>query len=638
VHSRGGDEQSLAELLAKRGLLTLTQVRNVEDKARAWRSGFTATLLALDLVDPGTLARAIAETTDLQLLDERAVPFDPAFAEPDDLAFFVRHSVLPWRRLGGRALIAVVNPYTAQNALDEALSGEAYTMCVTTRPALVRALLSAQGERQVRSAVDHLSSKYPAFSARSGLTLAQSLVLVMSVAGIGWGFSAAPATSLWAAAILAGAFYIAAMIFRLFLMLVSLWPFGRKSRGPGVLPLGDLPHYSVLVALHDEADVVRYTAEALGRLDYPSTKLDILFLLEESDHRTRAACEALALDGRFTMLVVPNRKPRTKPKACNFGLAFARGDYVVLYDAEDRPEPDQLLVALEEFARSPPEVACIQARLNFYNARENWLTSQFALEFAIWFQFVLPGLERLGLPIPLGGTSNHFRVDALRAAGGWDAHNVTEDADLGIRFTRLGHRVRTLPSMTAEEANCALPNWIHQRSRWLKGYLQTFLVHMRRPGRLWHELGAGGFVSFVLLLGGAVLSPILHLAFWGSLAAHYLGAPVLAGLSWTQLFAPWNLVVIIVGNGAAILCGLIAALQSDFRGLDRPALAINAFAMPVYWFLIAFAVVKGFFSYFSRPFYWAKTKHGISRISPRDFERRHYADRRIRSRARSGQA
>lgn len=192
--------------------------------------------------------------------------------------------------------------------------------------------------------------------------------------------------------------------------------------------------------------------------------------------------------------------------------------------------------------------------------------------------------------------------------------------------------------MTAEEANCALPNWIHQRSRWLKGYLQTYLVHMRRPGRLWRELGPAGFISFQLLLGGAVLSPLLHLAFWGSLVAHYLGAPILLGLDWSQLWTPWNLLVLLAGNGTAILCGLIAALQSDFRGLDRPALALNAFAMPIYWFLIAFAVVKGIFSYFGRPFYWAKTKHGISRVSPRDVEGRRYADRRVKARERSGQA
>lgn len=635
--SAGGGEQSLAGLLTARGLLTSAQVREVGEKARAWRSGFTETLLALGLVDPGELARAIADSAGLPLLDPRADPLDPAFAEPGDLAFFVRHRLLPWRRSGGRALIAVVNPFTARKALDEELSGEPYAMRVITQRTLTEALISAQRDRQVRAAVDRLGQRLPEFSARSGLTIAQLFAFALLAGAVGWGFHDAPAASLSIVAVLAGVFYIATMAFRLFLMLAGLWPRGRR-RGAATAAAGDLPHYSVLVALHNEADIVRHTAEAIGRLDYPWTRLDVLFLLEEADTRTRAACEALGLDGRFTLLVVPNKKPRTKPKACNFGLAFARGDYVVLYDAEDRPEPDQLLLALEEFARRPRNVACLQARLNFYNARENWLTSQFALEFAIWFQFILPGLERLGLPIPLGGTSNHFRVEALRAAGGWDAHNVTEDADLGIRFARLGYRVRTLSSMTAEEANCALPNWIHQRSRWLKGYLQTYLVHMRRPGRLWRELAPAGFISFQLLLGGAVLSPLLHLAFWGSLVAHYLGAPILLGLDWSQLWTPWNLLVLLAGNGTAILCGLIAALQSDFRGLDRPALALNAFAMPIYWFLIAFAVVKGIFSYFGRPFYWAKTKHGISRVSPRDVEGRRYADRRVKARERSGQA
>jgi cellulose synthase/poly-beta-1,6-N-acetylglucosamine synthase-like glycosyltransferase len=608
-------ERSVLGALNARGLLSLAQIQQIERCAAQWHAGLIETLLALRLIDPPALAEALASTTGLQLLSEPAAPLDPDFAEPGDLDFFVRHQVLPWRREQGHAVIAVVNPYTAEPALDEELAGEPYVMRITTKGAFNDALLRAHGDRQVGEATDRLVNTFPALCARSGLTFAQILWIMLLLGGAAWGFSWAPGISLAIAALLAGIFYITSTLFRLVLVLVSLLPRRREqSASHDGLELGGLPHYSVLVALHDEADLVEHTVEAIGRLDYPWTKLDILLLLEESDLRTRAACAALPLDGRFSVLVVPNRKPRTKPKACNFGLAFARGDFVAIYDAEDRPAPDQLLRALAQFRHSSPDVACMQARLNFYNARENWLTSQFALEFAIWFQFILPGLERLNLPIPLGGTSNHFRRESLRAVGGWDAHNVTEDADIGIRMSRLGLRTNTLASATAEEANCALPNWIHQRSRWLKGYLQTYLVHMRRPSHLWRDLGPAGFLSFQLLIGGAVLSPVLHLLFWIGLSAHLAGAPVMVGLNWALLFTRWNLIVLIVGNGAAILCGLIASMQSDFRGLNRPGLALSAISMPIYWFLIAFAAVKGLFSYLSRPFYWAKTRHGISRV------------------------
>ena len=179
--------------------------------------------------------------------------------------------------------------------------------------------------------------------------------------------------------------------------------------------------------------------------------------------------------------VVPPSHPQTKPKACNFALRFARGEYLVVYDAEDRPEPDQLRKVVATFRRSPPNTACLQCRLNYYNVNENWLTRMFTLDYALWFDQMLPGLERLGMPIPLGGTSNHFRIDVLRELHAWDPFNVTEDADLGIRLGQKGYRVGIVDSTTFEEASCRAGQWMRQRSRWMKGYMQTLLVHTRRP-------------------------------------------------------------------------------------------------------------------------------------------------------------
>jgi len=237
-----------------------------------------------------------------------------------------------------------------------------------------------------------------------------------------------------------------------------------------------LPIYTVLVPLYREANIVPQLAESLRRLEYPAAKLDCKLVVEEDDQETREAARAAAADGFFDVIVVPKGEPRTKPRACNYGLQFARGEFLVIYDAEDRPEPDQLKKALHAFDAGPPELACVQARLNFFNARECWITRMFALDYSLWFDFLLPGLDRLHIPMPLGGTSNHFKVDALRAIYGWDPFNVTEDADLGIRLARLGLRVKTLDSTTYEEATNTAGNWLRQRTRWLKGYMQTWLV------------------------------------------------------------------------------------------------------------------------------------------------------------------
>ena len=249
----------------------------------------------------------------------------------------------------------------------------------------------------------------------------------------------------------------------------------RPSRaGPAAIrevrpaPDDDVPSYSILVPLYDEVAALPYLVAALSALDYPRSRLEILLVLEAHDRATREAAAALQLPAHFKFIVVPPGGPQTKPKALNYALELVRGDYVVVFDAEDRPEPGQLRAALAAFQVGHPDLACLQARLNIYNPRDSLLTRQFTLEYSALFDAVLPALERLSLPLPLGGTSNHFPTALLRQAGGWDPYNVTEDADLGIRLARLGFKTATLPSTTWEEAPDRLGNWFGQRSRWFR--------------------------------------------------------------------------------------------------------------------------------------------------------------------------
>lgn len=198
----------------------------------------------------------------------------------------------------------------------------------------------------------------------------------------------------------------------------------------------------------------------------------------------------------------------------NFALGFTRGSIIGIYDAEDRPDPDQLQRVARHFARAGPDVACLQGALDYYNTGSNWMARCFTLEYASWFRVILPGLSHLGLVVPLGGTTLFLRRHAIEEVGGWDAHNVTEDADLGIRLARRGYRTELIATVTQEEANARPWPWIRQRTRWLKGYAMTWLVHSRNPARLWRDLGAWRFLGLQILLFGTLSQFLLAPVFW----------------------------------------------------------------------------------------------------------------------------
>ena len=284
----------------------------------------------------------------------------------------------------------------------------------------------------------------------------------------------------------------------------------------------DLPTYTILVPMFREPEVLPILAGAIRRLDYPLAKLDVKLVLEEGDQETIDAAKRLGLESIFEIVRVPPSQPQTKPKACNYALSFARGELLVIYDAEDKPEPDQLKKAVVGFRKSPENTACLQARLNYFNADENWLTRLFTIDYSLWFDFMLPALDYLKMPIPLGGTSNHFRTEVLRELRAWDPYNVTEDADLGVRLTQEGYRVGVINSTTFEEANVSVGNWIRQRSRWLKGYMQTYLVHMRRPVHLFRSLGPSPFLGFQFFVGGNIVAGLGAPVFWGIYAVWFV--------------------------------------------------------------------------------------------------------------------
>jgi cellulose synthase/poly-beta-1,6-N-acetylglucosamine synthase-like glycosyltransferase len=380
-----------------------------------------------------------------------------------------------------------------------------------------------------------------------------------------------------------------------------------------------LPVYSVLVPLRNEVQMVPNLARALGRLDYPPEKLDIKFVVEARSHATVAAVEALLCDPRFELVAVPDETPRTKPKALNYALPFVRGEHLVVFDAEDVPDPSQLRQAASLFSLNP-EIDCLQAELVIDNAEENWLATMFAGEYAGLFGLMLPALAHWRLPMPLGGTSNHFRVQALRELGGWDAYNVTEDADLGVRLARLRYRSASFASRTSEEAPITLKAWMAQRTRWMKGWMQTFIVHTRHPLVFIGDIGWRGFLAFELYVGSLIVSALLHTVFLVTAVARFGLLPQGGRLDlWGVLY----MLMLVVGYG-----GAVALVVAGLIRLQRPRLLILQLTLPLYWVLHSAATLRAAHELLTRPFFWAKTEHGKARrrrgmeAGPAEAERR----------------
>ena len=440
---------------------------------------------------------------------------------------------------------------------------------------------------------------FPRRSAKRRLHFTQMVALLTLGAGLVWALRAAPAATFGALHAGALALFTIAILWRL-VAAASLTSIKSRLAAPA-----SWPTYTILCPLYHEANVVAELVAALERLDYPKHALDIKLLVEGDDVDTLAAALAAAGADHIEVVIVPASAPRTKPKALNAGLLSARGEYVVVYDAEDRPHPQQLRAALAAFEDGGEKLACVQAPLVIDNADASWIARQFAAEYAIQFREILPLLARLGLPLPLGGSSNHFRANALAAIGGWDSFNVTEDADLGYRFAREAFRAGVIAHPTWEEAPVTFGAWFNQRTRWIKGHMQTWAVLMRNPFRTAREMGPGAFASMQLVLAGGTIAAFAH----GPLACIVL----IAALSPYDVMGPVDFTLALFGYSVAAFAAATASALSGSLSHIRAALT-----MPFYWPLSSLAAVRALFEFACRPHYWSKTAHGLSiRAKPR---------------------
>jgi cellulose synthase/poly-beta-1,6-N-acetylglucosamine synthase-like glycosyltransferase len=557
-------------------------------------------LAAHGLIDPERLAAARAQYHGIAFVDPRSNPPDVRLLDRLGARACLREGLLPWREVAGEVIVLVTQPAAVtrhRGRLVDAFGPVTFALC--TAAALEQAVAGLRAGALSRAA-ETLTP--PGESCRTLPKRPSARVIGQAATALLLGSALLPGGLLGVLAATA----VLAMLAGTALKALALMALLRRFAPPAAQPvsIARLPAVSVLVPLLREADIAPRLIRRLGRLDYPRDLLDIILIVEDRDSVTRRALAAAGLPAWMRVLTVPHGTLKTKPRALNYALDFCRGSLIGVYDAEDAPAADQIRRIVERFHQRDARVACLQGVLDFYNPQTNWLARCFTMEYASWFRVVLPGLARLGLPVPLGGTTLFFRRAALEAVGGWDAHNVTEDADLGMRLHRHGYRTELIATVTREEANCHTLPWIRQRSRWIKGYMMTWRVHMRDPAQLWRDLGPAGFIGFqVIFLGSilhALLAPVL-ISFW--LQAAGWPHPVGQALPFTVLLT--LVAMFLLAEAANLVVGSIGLRRSGQRIHPLWLLTLH-----LYHPLASFAALKALWEVLWRPFYWDKTRHG----------------------------
>jgi glycosyltransferase XagB len=614
-HPEASVYQAAAEQLVNTGRLAVDDLTAALWETDRTNSDLPDTLTAKGVIRPFDFYQIVADICGLKFADLRIDPVDETLVNIDFRADYSKLQLLPWRAdASGKVLIATPFATDEKRAWADLHYGRDCHKFVITAPFDIQSesnrLFSEWDSYVAREA---LNIWKPAHSAKEAFTRPQILALLTAIACFIFALVFDAHVTLVVLMNLATVFYCLTFIFKFALTWIGASrsiDIDISSADLASLQEAALPTYTVLVPMYREKAVLPLLAKALQNLDYPSSKLRVKLVLEEDDVETIEAAKKLGLPRNFVIVRVPASYPKTKPKACNYALQFCRSTFVTIYDAEDQPEPDQLKKAVVAFSRSDKKLACVQARLNYFNRNDNWLTRMFTLEYSQWFDFLLPGLDWLKIPIPLGGTSNHFRLSALRAVGAWDPYNVTEDADLGVRFAQEGFTVGVINSTTFEEANGILPSWIRQRSRWIKGYMQTWLVHMRNPVALWRSIGPLGFFGFQFFIGGPPLIMLLNPLMWTLAISFFVFNDHAFGWLFPEPFGKLALFNLFVGNSLLIYFGVVAALKRRYYDLVPVGLMA-----PFYWVLHSIAAYKAALQLIRNPHYWEKTEHGTSAVT-----------------------
>lgn len=604
---------SIPELLINNGLITAHDQEEIERYAITSGLSFIKIALSSGYVSRKNYEKSLIDAG--YVIDPaRQQKFDAEVLSKTELEFAYERVAMPLRIENNKVVVLMANPddelfkdfikFTYHKEAEIVVASDLDIIWLSNK---------LMGEKYVKSAVFELLKRDPDSSAVITFTSPQLIFIFVLIALVTIGLVLSFKNTSIIINVILSSFFLVAIIFKLFLALVgSRFELHQAVTKEDLKQVVDdeLPIYTILLPVYKEDRLIKKLIWNLQALDYPRHKLDIKLLLEEDDDKTLNAVKNLDFPAIFEVIVVPLHMPKTKPKACNYGLHFARGKYLTIYDAEDIPDTDQLKKVVALFAKLPDEYICIQSALNYFNRNENFLTRMFTLEYSYWFDYMLPGLDTLDIPIPLGGTSNHFKLADLVELGAWDPFNVTEDADLGVRAYAKGHKIAIINSTTYEEANNEPFNWIRQRSRWIKGYMQSYLVHMRNPVALWKKIGWKGFLGFSFFIGA---TPVTFLVY--PLLLTFFICYIIFDLSSIRtLFPDWILFMsifnLMVGNILMIYVNMMAVFKRRYYEL-----ILFAVANPIYWLMHSIAAYKGLYQLIVKPFYWEKTNHGLSKVN-----------------------
>lgn len=600
------DARPLGEILLDDGAVTPGNLLKAVVMQQRQSVPLGEILLAHGWVTEAALTRALSQQWRTTMPDLPAIPPDARLIDAAGAQFCINAGIVPWRRIGGTTYVAASRPdeFDALRPRLPASFGHV-RMLLCSPTAAHEAILRSRSTRLIREAETRVAG---AFSCRTRNERLAGHMALAALACLALGLIVAPlallvALTLWATVTLLGTIVLKLLAFR-----ATLRDRIVRAAPPPELK-GQLPLISVMVPLFREADIADRLVGRLSRLTYPRELSDIILVVEETDSVTRAALDRVTLPRWLRVVMVPDGPIKTKPRALTYALSFCRGEIIGVWDAEDRPEPDQLHKVARHLHAAGPDVACVQGALDFYNPRTNWLSRCFTIEYAALFRGVLPGVSRLGLIVPLGGTTQFFRRNALERSGAWDAWNVTEDADLGVRLARMGMRVEVADFTTHEEANCRPLPWIRQRSRWLKGYAMTWGVHMRRPVQFWRQVGTAAFVAFQVqflgMLTQYLLAPLLW-SFWllSFGLPHPLSVPL--GAMWGGWGVPVLFSIFVASELLTMFIGAWAVRQTGHARLWAWVPTMH-----FYFPLGCLAAWKALYEVVANPFYWDKTAHGV---------------------------
>jgi cellulose synthase/poly-beta-1,6-N-acetylglucosamine synthase-like glycosyltransferase len=602
----------LGRVMVNAGLISQDDLVHALDLQRHIDAPLGEILVSEGLAEPLDVLNMLSRQNNIPIADLILDPPDPSLRHALPSSMCLAHRCVPWLKMGDLLLVGVTHP-TDFDHLRACLGQTGRRML----PVLV-------DEKQIRQHISTLygtelahkaATRVPARESCRGFNPDTSSRKPLAFALLGLICTALLLAPLWTitiAMLFAFATLVMSTTLKLAAFIAQISQMSQSTNQTDSVNLKPfpLPKVSVLVPLLNEKEIAGKLIERLGRLTYPKSLLEVVLVLEADDAVTRKTIAATKMPGWMSVIEVPHSDNlTTKPRALNYALDFCRGSIIGVWDAEDAPEPDQIEKVVTRFQDAPENVACLQGVLDYYNARSNWMSRCFAIEYATWWRMILPGVAHMGLVIPLGGTTLFFRRNILEKVCGWDAHNVTEDADLGVRLARHGYVTELIPTVTYEEANCRAWPWVKQRSRWLKGFLITWLVHMRSPGDLLRDLGFLRFLGVQTLLLATftqfACAPLLW-SFWVTLAgfehpvASTLGAP-------TALFMVWFFICAELLN---LAISLVAVSRKEHRHLMPYVLTL-----PFYYPMAAISAYKAIKELVVEPFYWDKTEHGISDVN-----------------------